>query len=96
MIPIMAVAFDFGVEITYPIGESFSTGILMSAGQFFGIILTITSSELMDKKGRDGAATSYYIMTGFCLFSVVLSMFVKEDLRRYKAEHSQMRSVVDM
>jgi hypothetical protein len=32
MVPIMAVAFDFGVEITYPIGESFSTGVLLSAG----------------------------------------------------------------
>ena len=32
MVPIMVVAFDFGVEITYPIGESFSTGVLLSAG----------------------------------------------------------------
>jgi hypothetical protein len=32
MVPIMAVAFDYGVEITFPIGESFSTGLLMSSG----------------------------------------------------------------
>ena len=30
-VPISVVAFDFGVEITYPIGESFSTGLLMDA-----------------------------------------------------------------
>lgn len=32
MIPIMAVGFELGVECTFPIGESLSTGILMSAG----------------------------------------------------------------
>ena len=48
MVPIMAVAFDFGVELTYPIGESFSTGVLLSAGQFFGIIYTVVSSVLID------------------------------------------------
>jgi hypothetical protein len=32
MIPIMAVGFELGVEVTYPIGESFSTGIMLSAG----------------------------------------------------------------
>jgi hypothetical protein len=32
MVPIMAVAFDFGVELTYPTGESYSTGLLLSSG----------------------------------------------------------------
>lgn len=32
MIPIMAVGFELGVEVTYPIEESYSTGLLMFAG----------------------------------------------------------------
>ena len=32
MIPIMAIGLELGVELTYPIDESFSTGILMSSG----------------------------------------------------------------
>ena len=32
LVSIMAVSFDYGVELTYPIGESFSTGVLMSSG----------------------------------------------------------------
>ena len=43
MIPIMAVGFELGVEVTYPIGESMSTGFLMSGGQFLGIIYVIIS-----------------------------------------------------
>lgn len=38
MIPIMAVGFELGVEITYPIEESYSTGLLMFAGQLLGIV----------------------------------------------------------
>lgn len=44
MVPIMAVSFDFGVELTYPVGESFSTGVLLSSGQIFGILYTILAS----------------------------------------------------
>jgi hypothetical protein len=42
MIPIMAVGFELGVEVTYPIDESYSTGLLMFAGQFLGIIYVIS------------------------------------------------------
>jgi hypothetical protein len=38
MIPIMVVGFELGVEVTYPIDESYSTGLLMCAGQIVGII----------------------------------------------------------
>ena len=38
MIPIMAVGFELGVEVTYPIDESYSTGFLMFAGQLLGIV----------------------------------------------------------
>ena len=32
MIPIMPVGFEFGVELTHPIGEALPTGYLMSSG----------------------------------------------------------------
>ena len=38
MIPIMAVGFELGVEVTFPIDESYSTGLLMFAGQALGIV----------------------------------------------------------
>jgi hypothetical protein len=46
----MVVAFDYGVEITYPLGESYSTGILMSSGSMMGIIYTIVCGELIENK----------------------------------------------
>ena len=32
LFPIMVIALDFGVELTYPVGESMSVGVLMSSG----------------------------------------------------------------
>jgi hypothetical protein len=38
MIPEMVVGFELGVEITYPLDEALSTGILMCSGSIMGII----------------------------------------------------------
>lgn len=38
-IPIMPVGIELGVEVTFPIDESYSTGMLMLSGQLFGVIL---------------------------------------------------------
>ena len=35
MIPVMVVGFELGVEITYPMGETMSSGVLMSTAQIF-------------------------------------------------------------
>ena len=87
-LPIMAVTFDFGVEITYPIGESFSTGVLMSAGCVFGILYTLISSELLEHLGADGGTYSFLFMSIVCLIGSFVGLFVKNDLRRYRAEQS--------
>jgi FLVCR family feline leukemia virus subgroup C receptor-related protein len=89
MVPIMAVAFDFGVEITYPIGESFSTGVLMSAGQFFGIIYTVSSSVLIDNKQEKGTDLSYIIMAAACFVATIVSLFVTQNLKRTEEEQRQ-------
>ena len=85
-LPIMAVSFDFGVELTYPIGESFSTGLLMSAGQFFGIIYTIIASELIDKYKDVGGTYSFLFMSVAAFIGFCFSFLVGNDLRRFKME----------
>jgi hypothetical protein len=38
MIPVMVVSFELSAELTYPIGETMSTGVLMSIGSIMGIL----------------------------------------------------------
>ncbi|CDW77331.1 major facilitator superfamily protein [Stylonychia lemnae] len=98
MIPIMAVGFELGVEVTYPIDESYSTGLLMFSGQLLGIIYvihhsftlndlqTVISSELIKDYQKEGCLISEGIYVASLVVSIALSFFVKEDLRRQRQE----------
>lgn len=35
MLPVLPVAFELGVECTYPVREEIPTGLLMATGQIF-------------------------------------------------------------
>eukprot|EP00347_Sterkiella_histriomuscorum_P021419 403334042 len=86
MIPIMAVGFELGVEVTYPIDESYSTGFLMFSGQLLGIVFTVISSQLINDYGKNGCLISEGMYVGSLLISFVLSFFIKEDLKRQRVE----------
>jgi len=42
VIPMLAVAYPFACELTYPLGEAFSNGMLMTLSLFWGAILVST------------------------------------------------------
>ena len=44
VLAILPIGIDFGVELTFPVPESISSGLLMTAAQIFGIILTISTT----------------------------------------------------
>lgn len=37
-LPLMPLCFDFACEVAFPIGEAFTTGLLMTGGQIVGVI----------------------------------------------------------
>ena len=41
LVPILPIGFELGVEITYPVDESYSAGMLMSGGQIIGFVYVI-------------------------------------------------------
>jgi len=87
-VSILPVGIDFGVELTHPIPESISSGLLMSMGQFFGIIFTIVVSIIITRKGDAGVILGQSIMIVMAGIAAVLSFFVKEDLKRLKEQKS--------
>ena len=79
---ILPVGIDFAVELTYPVAESISTGLLMSMGNFIGLILTLGLGLIIGRYDKNGAWISMLILAIVALLSLVMSCFVKEDLRR--------------
>ena len=48
---LMAVGIDFAVELTYPVPEPISTGLLMSVGNLIGMALTISIGFIVKYDG---------------------------------------------
>jgi len=87
-LPVLSVAIDFGVELTFPIGESFSTGLLMDAGMTFGIIYTVVCSQILDNYVGDtlGSRICFLILGVVGLIGSVFCCMIKEDLKRANHE----------
>ena len=83
---ILPVGIDFGVETTFPIPEPISTGLLMSLSQFFGIVLVVSGTALINVYGREGCLYAQIILIGVAIIGLIFSIAVKEDLKRLKFE----------
>lgn len=75
----MSVAIDFGVELTFPVGESFSSGLINSTGFAFGIIYTIVCSQILDKyvKTLTGTRICFILLIIVGVIGSILSFFIK-------------------
>jgi MFS family permease len=89
MVAILPVGMDFGVELTHPIPEPVSSGLLMSSGAICGIFLIIIGSESINYFTNKGNATfgcnlAQIVMTLIAWIAFGSSFFIKEDLKRIK------------
>jgi FLVCR family feline leukemia virus subgroup C receptor-related protein len=79
-IPVAPVANAFAVELTYPIPEAMSNGMMNVPNIMFGFVMGITAGFLCQVSPR-------YAMLMFLFNSVIgciACLFIKEELRRIK------------
>uniref|UniRef100_A0A0N4ZVC5 MFS domain-containing protein n=1 Tax=Parastrongyloides trichosuri TaxID=131310 RepID=A0A0N4ZVC5_PARTI len=82
----LALGFEYAAEITYPIAEHSTSGLLNASAQFFGIALTAGFGKLVDTKGPLIANIGFCVCLGI---GVVLTAIGKCDLKRQKMQHSR-------
>ena len=93
------VWFAFGAELTFPLQPALVTSSMLILGNTFAALLIVAISFLLDvdtenvQKEQEALEMqqarvrwTVLLMTGFNAISLVLIMFVKEDLRRLKFE----------
>lgn len=78
----LAVAMDFGVEMTHPVPESISTGLLALSGQITGVIYTLIVTSWITKSGNEGVIGAQTLLIINTALTIVVSFFIVEDLRR--------------
>ena len=88
-IAVLPVGVDFAVEISHPVPESISTGLLLSTGQVIGIVLTVCDSLWITKSGNAGVIGGSSIMIVGAAVAGLISLGIESDLRRMKLEQQQ-------
>lgn len=46
LIPVVTICFSFAAEVSYPVPESYSIGIMISSAQIFGFLLVSINTNL--------------------------------------------------
>ncbi|XP_028410022.1 uncharacterized MFS-type transporter C09D4.1-like [Dendronephthya gigantea] len=77
------MGFLLGAELTYPVPEISSSGVLLTCGQMFGVlVLGITSYTVASISSE----FVNWFNTGICLAAFLITPFIKPDFRRLKED----------
>lgn len=83
LIPLPSILILYGSELVFPIDESSSAGYLLASSQTFGFVVGLASINILDKT----AERSQIVLFSYCgllFLSFVLSIIVKEDLKKMR------------
>jgi FLVCR family feline leukemia virus subgroup C receptor-related protein len=80
MIGYLAIGFEFAAELTYPIPEGISSGILMITSEIFGIAFAVGGGELLNNYGDFFANLAFL---GLLVVGLAMTTQINgKDLRR--------------
>jgi len=81
----LPIGFEFAAELTYPISEGTTSGLLNASAQVFGVAMTIGMGWVQ----RSVSVFACNIaLSGFLLIGTLLTLLISADLRRQKAHHA--------
>lgn len=78
----LPIGFEFAAELTFPIAEGTTSGLLNGSAQVFGVAMTIGMGKVMY------ALSTFWcnvFMCGFLFVGIILTALIKADLRRQNA-----------
>lgn len=89
LMPILPVSYEFGCEITFPIGEAMTGGLLNCGGQIVGIVEVGIAYLLSNQPIIVSVMCSTGILIGgFCM------IFVKQELKR--THQDKIKSLINL
>lgn len=80
VVPIIPVSYAFAVELTYPIDETVSNGMMLMVSQIFGTLLGLFATVICTSFDKG----SVYTIGLFFISSIIafcFSIFIKEELK---------------
>lgn len=86
--PIYTTGMDYVAEMTYPVGESISGGLIMCFNQIFGIIGILIADAFIDKVEEEKYLTNVMSIVVFTI-SLICIYFIEERLLRNEKENEK-------
>ena len=87
--PVLPLCIDLGVEITYPIEESYSAALLMTVGSVMAIIFNVVCSSLLENLKRKGAFYCQLVFILGAILAFLTTFFFEEKLNRKKFDNME-------
>ena len=91
LLPIMAIGYSFCAELAYPNSDSLSSGMMMLLSQIFGVGVSYLATFFIEALKQPLAAVALFLGQFIC--SLLLSLVLKEDLRRLNAGKEGMKEI---
>jgi hypothetical protein len=80
MIGYLGIGFEFAAELTYPVPEGTSSGVLNVSSEIFGIIFTVIGGEILNTHGDMAMILT---LVGLLVVGLAMTMLINgTDLRR--------------
>lgn len=85
ILPVYTCGMDFVVELTYPVGETISGGLIMTVNQIFGFLAVLISDALMESFPNIRYLTNVF-STSFFIISFIALYLIEENLLRHQKD----------
>lgn len=86
MVPVLPISYEFGCELTYPVGEAMTGGLLNVGGMLWGIIQIIITSLLLPCPLLANLTAPVLLAVG-----LLFSTRVKQTLKRELYDHNKVK-----
>ena len=90
VVPLIPIVIECTAEVTYPISEDISVGVLLTGGNYVGVVLTLLVQWLIDRPALGPPPflpSSMFLFIALCL-STIAVLFFEGDYKRLKVDQS--------
>jgi hypothetical protein len=70
----LGIGYEFAAELTYPIPEGTSSGLLNASSEMFGVLFTVTGGDILDAHGDMAANCT---MTALMLAGLAMTTLIE-------------------
>lgn len=90
--PILPISFEVGCEVTFPVGEAFSTGLMVSFSQVLATVATIVLEFAFTNQTKESAAICFGVFFILTLLGLFFILSMKEEFNRTMFENKKRKN----